>query len=374
MRKLGLWTALAALAPAARADEWNMPRGVTEISSSIYDLHMFMFTICVLIGVVVFGTMFVSILLHRKSRGAEPARFHENTTLEVVWTVIPFLILMGMAVPATRTLVEMYDTGGEDMVVQVVGYQWKWQYRYLDDETGGTPVSYFSTLSTPRDQIENRAPKGGNYLLEVDEPLVIPTGRKVRFLVTSNDVIHAFWVPEFGIKRDAVPGFVNDIWTVVDEPGTYRGQCTELCGKDHGYMPIVVKAVPPGEYAAWYEDKADEAIARAEWIDRDWTANELFAAGKEVYGKFCVSCHQPNGQGVPPVFPALAGSELILEGDRSEHINVVYNGRAGTAMASFANQLNAGEMAAVIHYVRHAWGNDTGDVTTPQDILAFAEQ
>jgi cytochrome c oxidase subunit 2 len=374
MRKLGLWMALSAFAPLAFADEFNMRPGVTEISRSIYDLHMFMFIICVLIGVVVFGAMFVSILLHRKSRGAEPARFHENTTLEVVWTVIPFLILMGMAVPATRTLVEMYDTGGEDMVVQVVGYQWKWEYKYPDDETGTTPVSYFSTLSTPRDQIENRSAKTDTYLLEVDEPLVIPTGRKVRFLVTSNDVIHAFWVPDFGIKRDAIPGFVNDIWTVVDEPGIYRGQCTELCGKDHGYMPIVVKAVAPEEYETWYEDKAAAMAERQQWVDREWTPDELYAAGEEIYGKFCASCHQPNGQGVPPVFPALAGSELITQGTQEDHIRIVYDGKAGTAMASFANQLNAGELAAVIHYERHAWGNDTGDVTLPQDILDYAEK
>lgn len=376
MRHLG-HSVLAAtalmIAAFAGADELNMRQGVTEISQSVYDLHMFMFWICVVIGALVFGVMFASILMHRKSLGVEPASFHENTTVEIVWTVVPVLILIGMAVPATNTLIQMYDTGGEDMAIKVTGYQWKWEYEYLDDQ-GNQPVSFFSNLATPADEIQNRAAKGEYYLLEVDEPLVIPVGKKVRFFITSNDVIHAFWVPDFGIKRDAIPGFVNDLWTVVDEPGVYRGQCTELCGKDHGFMPIVVNVVEQDEYDAWYSEKAEQAAARAQWVERDWTSDELYEAGEGVYQKFCASCHQANGEGVPPVFPALRGSELITQGTKQDHIDIVYNGKAGTAMASFAGQLNAGEMAAVIHYERHAWGNDTGDVTTPQDILEFAGQ
>jgi cytochrome c oxidase subunit 2 len=319
---LGVLTlASTVISTGAHADELNMPVGVTEISRAVYDLHMLIFYLCCVIGAVVFAAMFYSMFRHRKSLGYQPASFHEHTGIEVLWTVVPLLILIGMAVPATSTLIKMYDTGGEDLTIEVRGYQWKWEYKYLDDNLQNT-VSFFSNLSTPREEIENKQVKNEFYLLEVDKPLVIPVNRKVRFLVTSNDVIHAFWVPDFGIKRDAIPGMLNELWAIVEEEGIYRGQCTELCGKDH----------------------------------------------EQTYGKFCTSCHQVDGKGLPPVFPALAGG-AITTGPRDEHIRQVYEGVAGTAMTAFGQQLNAAELAAVVHYERHSWGNSIDDVTQPVDVL-----
>jgi cytochrome c oxidase subunit 2 len=364
----GAWLAALIVAPAW-ADELNMPVGVTEISRTVYDLHMLIFWVCVVIGVVVFTAMAITMVLHRKSRGVQPATFHEDTRIEVAWTVVPLLILIALAVPATAALIKMYDTGGEDMTVEVRGYQWKWEYKYLDDDLNGT-LSFFSNLATPKDEIENRAAKGEHYLLEVDNPIRIPINRKVRFLITSNDVIHSFWVPDFGIKRDAVPGMLNELWTVVEQPGTYRGQCTELCGKDHGFMPIVVEAMAEDEYDAWY---AQEVAAYAEYqqmANETFTEVELMEVGEQVYGKFCASCHQLDGKGVPPVFPALAGG-AITTGARDTHVKQVYEGVPGTAMAAFGQQLNAAELAAVVHYERHSWGNDTGDVTQPVDVLEW---
>jgi cytochrome c oxidase subunit 2 len=348
-----------------------MPVGVTEVSREVYNLHMVIFWICVAIGVIVFGAMLVSMILHRKSRGHEPATFHESTKLEIAWTIVPLIILIAMAVPATTVLVKMYDSGGEDMVVEVRGYQWKWEYTYLDENLQ-EQVSFFSNLSTPREQIENRAEKGESYLKEVDNPLVIPTGRKVRFLLTSNDVIHSWWVPDFALKRDAVPGFINDIWAIVEEPGIYRGKCTELCGKDHGFMPVEVHALPPEEFDAWYAEQVGQEVAEAEAVRGEWTSEELFAKGEEVYNVHCVACHQADGSGMAPVFPAIAGSPIVT-GDLQAHMDVVYNGRPGTAMQAFGQQLDAAELASVMHYQRNAFGNDTGDVVTPQDVLAYAQ-
>ena len=366
------WTAaLAAVSAAAalpaHADELNMTQGVTEISQSVYDLHMLIFYICVVIGIGVFATMFYSIYTHRKSRGAEAATWHESTRLEIAWTIVPTVILISMAFPATKVLIEMYDTGGEDMTVEVRGYQWKWQYKYLDDDYNHT-FDYFSSLTTPREQIEGRTAKGENYLLEVDNPLRIPVGRKVRFLITSEDVIHAWWVPEFGIKRDAIPGILNELWTIVDEPGIYRGQCTELCGKDHGFMPVVVEALPQDEYDAWYSEQVESAAQRAEDLNKTFTEDELMARGEDVYGRFCASCHQANGQGIPPVFPSLVGTGVVT-GSRDEHVRLVYEGVAGSAMQAFGKQLDAADLAAVVHYERHAWGNNAGDVTQPRDVI-----
>jgi cytochrome c oxidase subunit 2 len=357
------------LAGAARADELNMTPGVTQISRSIYDLHMVIFWICVAIGVVVFGVMFWSIFQHRKSRGAQAATFHESTRLEIAWTLIPILILVGMAFPATQTLVAMYDTGGEDMAVEVRGYQWKWQYKYLDEDYNST-FSFFSNLSTSRDEIENRVVKNANYLLEVDEPLRIPANRKVRFLITSEDVIHAWWVPDFGIKRDAIPGMLNELWTIVETPGVYRGQCTELCGMDHGFMPIVVEVMAQDEYDAWYADRVRMEAARREALSKTFTPAELMEEGERVYATFCASCHQANGKGLPPVFPALAGSPIAM-GPLSDHLDIIVNGRPGTSMNAFGNQLDAAEIAAVTHYERNAWGNNVGDVTQPIDVIEF---
>jgi cytochrome c oxidase subunit 2 len=360
--------ALLFVAPVA-ADELNMPPGVTEISRAIYDLHMLIFWICVIIGAVVFGAMFWSVLRHRRSRGFEAAQFHESTQLEIAWTLVPTLILIAMAFPATQTLIAMYDTGGEDMVVEVRGYQWKWQYKYLDDDYRST-FDFFSNLATPRDQIENRSEKADNYLLEVDNPLRIPANRKVRFLITSEDVIHAWWIPEFGIKRDAIPGMLNDLWTIVEEPGTYRGQCTELCGMDHGFMPIVVEVMEESAYDSWYAEQVVAAQARREALSKTFTVDELMVEGERVYASFCASCHQANGKGVPPVFPALAGS-AIATGPLAEHLDVIVNGRSGTSMNAFGKQLDAAQIAAVTHYERHAWGNNAGDVTQPRDVVEF---
>jgi len=352
----------------AGADELNMRRGVTEISGKVYDLHMLILWVCVAIGVVVFGAIFWSLIHHRKSAGFQPAQFHESTKLEIAWTLVPTLILVVMAWPATKVLIEMYDTGGQDLTVEVRGYQWRWQYKYLDEDLNDR-FGFASSLTTPKEEIHGASAKGEFYLLEVDNPLRIPANRKVRFLLTSNDVIHAWWVPDFGIKRDAIPGIVNDIWANVPEPGIYRGQCTELCGKDHGFMPVVVEVMPEAEYDAWYAEQVAAAEVRREALSKTFTHEELMAAGEKVYGTYCASCHMPNGQGVPPVFPALVGS-AIATGPREAHLDIVLHGKAGTAMQQFGDQLDAAQIAAVVHYERHSWGNDAGDITQPGDVIA----
>ena len=358
---------LAVASGSALADELNMRVGVTEISRQVYELHMIILGICVVIGIIVFGALFWSVFNHRKSLGAEPANFHDDTRIEIAWTVIPTLILILMAIPATQVLVAMYDTGGEDMLVEVRGYQWKWQYKYLDADYNDT-YSFFSNLATPRDQITNQSVKTDNYLLEVDEPLRIPANRKVRFLVTAEDVIHAWWVPDFGIKRDAVPGMLNELWTVVPEPGVYRGQCTELCGKDHGFMPIVVEVLPEQEFDAWYASKVTSELVREESFAETLTHEQLMANGETVYGTYCASCHLVNGEGISPAFPAIVGS-AIASGPRDEHLSLVINGVAGTAMQAFGKQLDPVQLASVVHYQRHAFGNDAGDMSQPQDVM-----
>ena len=348
----------------------NLRQGVTDISSQVYDLHMLMFMVCIGIAVVVFGVMFVSMYLHRKSRGAKPANFHESVKVEIAWTVIPFIILILMAVPAANTLIAMEDTADADLTVLVTGSQWKWHYKYMDSD-----IEYFSNLATQREQISNKFSKGENYLLEVDRPLVIPTGQKVRFLITSDDVIHSWWVPDFAVKKDANPGFINEAWTNVNEPGVYRGQCAELCGKDHGFMPIVVIAKDPADYEAWKNEKiAAIQIAKEEeerLLAMNMSMDELMTTGKKVYLAKCAACHMPNGEGLPGVFPAIKGSSLALN-DRSGHIDILLNGRTGTAMQSFAKQLTLSEIAAVITYQRNAWGNNTGDIVQASEVHTFA--
>ncbi len=362
--------ALLLAAPAAGAQPgsgWgllNMPEGVTPISRHVHDLHTLILGICAAIGVVVFGAIFVSILRHRKSQGREPAQFHESTAIEIVWTIIPFLILVGMAIPATKTLIAMEDTSNPDLTIEITGYQWKWRYDYL-----GEGVGFFSTLATPQDQIYGDAPKGEHYLQEVDNPLVIPVGKKVRFVLTANDVIHSWWVPALGGKKDAIPGFINEWWARVDKPGVYRGECAELCGRGHAYMPIVVVAKNEDEYRQWLAARKAEAAEAKAAAGKTWTKDELMARGKEVYGKFCAACHQANGQGVPGAFPALKGSK-VATGPVKDHIAVVLNGRPGTAMAAFGPQLSDADIAAVVTYERNAWGNDTGDVVQPADVAA----
>ena len=354
---------------ADEVERWgvNMTQGVTEMSREIYGLHMNIFWWCVGIAVVVFGVMFYTMIMHRKANGAKASNFHESTKLEIVWTVAPFFILIIMAIPATKTLVKLYDTREADLDILVTGYQWKWKYDYIAED-----VAFFSSLSTPADQIYNRAPKGPNYLLEVDEPLVIPTKKKVRFLITANDVIHAWWVPDFAVKKDAIPGFVNESWTYVEEPGIYRGQCAELCGKDHGFMPIVVKAVPEAEYQEWIAEKKANAVALKALTEKTFTFDELYTQGEAVYTKNCAACHMAGGEGVPGVFPALKGSAIAL-GPINAHTNVVVNGTPGTAMQAFGGQLSEVDVAAVITYERNAWGNNMGDHVQPIDVLKLKQ-
>ncbi|MDB6049087.1 MAG: ctaC [Pseudomonas sp.] len=345
----------------------NMAPGATEVSHEIFDLHMAILWICVVIGVVVFGAMFWSMMLHRRSTGQVAAKFHESTKIEILWTIVPLLILIVMVIPATRTMIRMYDTGASDIDIQITGYQWKWHYKYL-----GQDVEFFSNLATPTEQIHNKEAKGENYLLEVDQPLVIPVGKKIRFLVTAADVIHSWWVPAFAVKRDAIPGFVNEAWTRVDKPGTYRGQCSELCGKDHGFMPIVVVAKTQADFDTWLAERKVESAKLKELTSKDWTLDELVARGDKVYHTTCVACHQAEGQGLPPMFPALKGSKTVT-GTKEGHLNTVFHGRPGTAMAAFGKQLSEVDIAAVVTYERNAWGNNKGDMVTPKDVLALKQ-
>ncbi len=340
--------------------EWglNMTEGVTRISHEVHDLHMIIFYICVAIAVAVFGVMLYSIIYHRKSRGAEASNFHESTTVEIIWTVAPLLILIAMAIPATNTLIDMYDNKDAEIDIQITGYQWKWRYTYLNED-----VDFFSVLSTPQDQIDNKAEKNVNYLLEVDKPLILPVNTKVRFLLTSKDVIHSWWVPELAVKKDTIPGFINESWAIIDEPGIYRGQCTELCGAGHGYMPIVVKAVSKEEYKKWVTQAAIEQAAAKEV--KEMSVDELMVQGEKVYASNCAACHQQDGSGMPPMFPALKGSPIAL-GDIDKHIKMVLNGKPGTAMSAFAEQLSVSDIASVVTYERNTWGNDKGDSASPK--------
>lgn len=365
-------TATIALATAAQAaqegrtSQLNMSPGATDVGASIFDLHMTIMIICIVIGIAVFGVMFYSIIYHRKSRGVTPATFHESTKVEIAWTVVPFLILIGMAVPATSTLLDIYDFEDAELDVLVTGYQWKWKYEYLTED--GQNVAFFSNLATSQGEIYNSEAKKENYLLEVDEPLVIPVGTKVRFLVTANDVIHSWWVPELAVKKDAVPGFINEAWTIAREEGVYRGQCAELCGKDHGFMPIVVKVVSSEEYARWFEEKQADAAAVAALMDQNFTMDELMARGKAVYQRACLACHGAAGEG--GVGNAIAGS-AVATGPLLDHLNIGVNGVPGSAMQAFGGQINDVDMAAVITYQRNAFGNNMGDMVQPIDVFNF---
>lgn len=361
----------AGLAPVAVLADYglNMTRGVTTISREIYDLHMLAFIMVTIIGLVVFGLMIWSIIHHRKSKGAKASQFRHNNKWETVWTIIPILILLSFAAPATRTLIELEDIEDTEMTIKVTGYQWRWHYQYLEEDFG-----FFSSLAPEHNEARQKGSgidvsQIENYLLEVDNPVVIPVETKIRFLLTSNDVIHAWWVPDLGWKRDAIPGFINSNWTMVTETGTYRGQCAELCGRDHGYMPVVLKAVPQQEYVQWVQDMKQKQAEAASGVDREWDMAELMERGESVYSTACVSCHQANGQGLPPVFPALTGSP-IATGPISEHISIVINGRQGTTMSAFGEQLNAVDIAAVITFERNALGNSVGDMVQPAEIQA----
>ena len=356
-------------------NQWNLPEPANAIARGQIWLHEMLLWVCVLIFIGVFAVMFYSMWAHRKSRGAKSADFHESTTVEIVWTVVPFLIVVGLGIAATGEVIAQKDTSNPDLTVKVTGYQWKWGYDYMKGE--GEGVAFLSNLATPREQIEDRnypdarAKREANptYLMEVDNPLVVPVDKKVRLVITANDVIHSYYVPRLGIKQDAIPGFIRDTWFRADKPGVYRGACTELCGKDHAFMPIVVEAKSEADYKKWVEEKKKEMLARADDPNKEWTVADLSARGEKVYAANCVACHQANGKGVAGAFPALDGSKLVL-GKRDDHVAIMLNGKAGTAMASFKG-LSDTELAAVITYSRNAWGNKAEDnLVQPQAIKA----
>lgn len=353
----------------AEENNYNMTQGVTEISGKVYDLHMLIFYICCAIALIVFGAMFYSMYHHRKSKGAVAAHFHESTKVEVIWTVIPIIILVLMAIPATKTLVAMEDTSQSDLTIKITGSQWKWHYSYF-----GEDVEFFSLLATSQKAIDGIEEKGAHYLLEVDEPLVLPINRKVRFLMTSDDVIHSWWVPDFAVKKDTIPGFINEAWTRIDKPGVYRGQCAELCGRAHGFMPVVVHAMEEEDYDNWLVAKKAEIAQAKQEAAASLTASlskeELMQIGEKVYQDRCAVCHQASGAGIPGAFPAITGS-AVATGEVSNHIDIVVNGRSGTAMQAFANQLTDKEIAAVVTYQRNGLGNSVGDLVQASDVNQF---
>jgi cytochrome c oxidase subunit 2 len=365
--ELARWRRIATLAAslavpgsAFAAPDWYFQAPVTPVAREIITLHDLIFWICVVIFIGVFGTMFYSLFKHRKSVGHQAVQFHENTAVEIIWTVIPFLILLFMAWPATKAILNMHDTAAADMTIKVTGYQWKWNYDYVQEGFG-----YYSTLATPLDQIEGRAPKDEHYLLEVDNPLVVPVGAKVRVLVTANDVIHAWWVPAFGVKQDAIPGFVRDTWFRAEKVGIYRGQCAELCGKEHGFMPVVVEVKSKDDYAKWVAEQKQKLGAAAQDANKAWDQKDLVAHGEEVFNANCAACHQANGTGNTAIgAPALVADKVVL-GPGQHQIDVVLNGQTngvvqkaptGGKMPSWA-QLSDVDIASVITYTRNAWGN-----------------
>lgn len=352
---------------AAGAYQLNLPAPQSSIAAEMYDLHTMLLWICLVIFIAVFGVMLYSVIKHRKSSGYKAATFHHSTKAEVIWTIIPFLILIGMGYPATQTIIDMKDTSDPDITIKATGYQWQWGYDYLKGE--GEGISFYSKMSTPREQIRNEAPKGENYLLEVDNNMVVPVGKKIRMLLTAGDVIHAWSVQELGVKQDAVPGFIRDAWFRADRPGIFRGQCSELCGKEHAFMPIIVEAVEPEKYAKWVSARKGKAAAAVVDVNKLFTMDELKAQGEKVYAGTCLACHQANGKGIPGTFPELDGSK-ITNGPKAEHIKIVMNGKAGTAMVAFKHMSDV-DIAAVITYVRNAWGNTTGDVIQPSEINEF---
>lgn len=380
--------ALLLLFPSVALAEYvfNFPTPATVIARQIYELHTLILLVCLVIFIVVFGFMFYALYKHRKSVGHEAVQFSHSTKLEYVWTVIPMLILVGMAYPTTITILDMKDTTLSDMDIKATGHQWHWEYEYM-----GQGVSFASNLATPREQIENKVAKGAHYLLEVDRPMVVPTGKKVRVLLTSEDVIHAWWVPEFGVKQDAVPGFIKEVWFRVDRPGTYRGQCAELCGVSHGFMPIVVEAVSPQQYTAWLQQQKTDLVAANAASSKTYALEELKTLGEKVFNTNCAVCHQANGQGIAGAFPSLVDGAAftaadeqtaaltergfwkagkIVVGSKSKHIDIVLHGIPGTAMQAFGKQLSDVDIAAVISYERNSWGNHTGDAIQPAEVAA----
>lgn len=376
-KKLGrLFLTALLLAPAMAFAEYstlNMTESVSNVGQQMYDLHMLVLWICVVAGVLVFGVIIWSIIFHRKSKGAQPAHFHENTTIEVIWTSIPLIILVAIAVPATKTLLEYEDTTNSDLTIKATGWQWKWEYDYIDDKVGDSKgIHFFSSLSKASNdarQLGANAELPEHYLLDVDKRIIVPVGKKVRILTTAADVIHSWWVPELAIKRDAIPGFINESWFQAEKVGVYRGQCAELCGKDHGFMPIVVEVKSVEDYKQWASTAkgaaSKAAAAAAAASGKTYTKAELMAKGKDVYAANCAACHQAAGTGGGP-FPALKGSPVATTGSIADHIAIIQNGKG--IMPPFGSQLSALDVAAVTTYERNAWGNDTGDVVQPSQV------
>lgn len=358
-----LWCLLPRTALAVTFD---LREGATEMSRRIQSLHHMSLGVCVVVGIIVFGAMAYSVVAHRRSRRPTPARFHENTLVEIAWTAVPALIIVGMAVPATMALVEIEDNTDADLSIVVTGSQWKWHYRYL--ESG---IAFYSNKATPQAQIDNLEPKGEHYLLDVDQPLVLPANRKVRFLTTSDDVIHSWWAPDLAVKQDAIPGFINETWARTERPGMYRGQCAELCGKGHAFMPVVVEVLPEEEFGAWINgqrqamESASAAAVAAR--SRDWSMDELLPRGERIFLNNCAECHQRDGSGQGSKYPALAGSDIV-NGPLEGHLDRVMNGKADTEMQAWAPQLSDLDLAAVITYERNSFGNDTGDVVQPMTV------
>ena len=361
--------ALILFTPLTAIADWglNMTQGVTPISNEIYDMHMLTLWVVTIIGILVFGVMFWSIFHHRKSKGAKAAKFSHSTTVEIIWTIVPTVIIISLAIPATGLLIRMDDTSEAKITIKATGIQWKWKYDYLDED-----ITLYSSLDAKSQEVAQRDSgqdpmEYENYLLDVDEPLVVPINTKLRILTTAEDVIHAWWVPELGWKRDAIPGFINDNWAIIEEPGTYRGNCTEICGKGHGYMPIVVKAVSMEDYEAWIDDRKALKLAALESQNKTLTMDESMAEGEKVYKKQCLMCHQANGEGVPGAFPALAGSEIALKKENTlEHLYRIIYGK--NLMPKFGDQLSDVEIATVTTYERNAWGNNTGDLIQPKEV------
>ncbi|WP_297352149.1 cytochrome c oxidase subunit II [Paraburkholderia sp.] len=363
----GMFFAGAALAvgdsPGGPAvNEINLQPPATAIAEELYHLHTFMLILCTVIFIGVFGVMFYSVFAHRKSKGYKAAHFHESTTVEIIWTIVPFVIVVLMALPATKTVIAMKDTTNSDLTVKVTGYQWKWNYDYVKGP--GEGINFFSTLTTPRAEVDGEQPKTDTYLQEVDNPLVVPVDKKIRIITTANDVVHSWYVPAFGVKQDAIPGFVRDTWFKADKTGTFRGFCTELCGKEHAFMPVVVEVLSADDYAKWVDDQQKKMAAGADDPNKTYTLAELMERGGKVYAANCAVCHQPTGKG-GGAFPALDGSK-IANGPIAQHVSIVLKGK--NVMPSWGPTLNDVEIASVITFERNSWGNHTGDILQPKQV------
>ena len=376
LSRAGIFTGMA-LATAAHAvndlvggpavNQLNLGPAASKIAEAQHGLHWFMLILCTVIFVAVFGVMFYSIFKHRKDKGFKPATFTDSVSVEIAWTVVPFLIVIGMALPATKVLVAQKDTTNADLTIKITGYQWKWGYDYLKGE--GEGIGFISTLDTSHRAMSDAGkPQGDNYLLKVDNPLVVPVGKKVRIITTANDVIHAWMIPAFGVKQDAIPGFVRDNWFRADKTGDFYGQCVELCGKEHAYMPIHVKVLSAEDYSKWVEGEKKKMAAKADDPSKVWALDDLAKRGEKVYAANCAACHQANGKGAGPIKP-LDGSAVVLDADKAKQVAVLLNGQANGAMPAW-KQLSDTDIAAVITYTKNNWSNKTGQIVQPAEVLA----